>query len=145
MATGLLLVPDATLGSFSRAVVMLSYVLLGSRLRKLGGSVAASFASSVAGIWFTCWSIRFGFDLDYKLDRVGKTVRWVMVGLCLGSVVEAPLLFNPDVRVGVGFCGIAFLVWPNLAYHLTRLLRHWKIVPKADLDQASDLPPDGIT
>jgi hypothetical protein len=108
----------------------------------------ASFRSegtwaAVLNVWFVVWAIRRKGELDYKLDGTAKGIRWLIVLLFLGTAVQAPWLLNPpSVRLCVGFIGLGFLVWPNLAYHLTGLLRRCKLLRNSDaeeLDQTTRL------
>jgi hypothetical protein len=88
---------------------------------------------AIANIWFVVWAIRRRGELDYELDSTAKLVRWLLAITCLGVAIRFPQLLNPPpVRVCIGFLGIAFLVWPNLAYHLTRLLRSLRILPRPE-------------
>jgi len=75
------------------------------------------------GIWLSLWAIRYKADWDYKLSGTAKAVRWGVVGIgyTLAAVVPGPTL----MRVVPGVIGISFLCWPNLAYHLTKLLIKW--------------------
>jgi hypothetical protein len=41
------------------------------------------------------------------------------------------------LRILVGVTGMLFLVWPNTAFHLTRLLRVLRVLPKARTDHRS--------
>jgi hypothetical protein len=94
-------------------------------------SFGVGSAAAILNIWFVCWAIRRQGELDYELDLIARVVRWVVVALCLGLVFEFPQLFNPPtLRVCVAFFGIAFLAWPNLAYHTTRFLRFIKFIRK---------------
>ena len=87
-------------------------------------SAAVGPVAAILNIWFVCWAIRRQGELDYDLDRIARAVRWVIVIICLGLVFGLPQLLNPpSLRVCVAIIGIAFLVWPNLAYHTTRFLR----------------------
>jgi hypothetical protein len=86
---------------------------------------------AIANIWFVAWAVRRKGELDYELDDVAKTIRWVVVLFCLGvSIFRPQVLGSPALRISVGFTGIAFLVWPNLAYYCTNLLRFLRLLPK---------------
>jgi hypothetical protein len=88
---------------------------------------------AIANIWFLVWAIRRRGELDYELDSTAKLIRWALAIVCLGVPVRFPQLINPPaIRVCLGFAGVAFLVWPNLAYHLTRFLRSLGILPRQD-------------
>jgi hypothetical protein len=77
-----------------------------------------------AGIWFSSWLLRYRAGWDYKLSGVAEATRWtiVLVGYVLG--VSFP---TPAARLTSGFVGLAFLCWPNFAYHLTNLYVEWPI------------------
>jgi hypothetical protein len=83
--------------------------------------------SSIIGVWFVFWAIRSKGELDHKLSPTGRLIRWFFVASCLGGVLLAPDLFEPpNFRLGVFTIGMAFLVWPNFAFHLNRVLsRLW--------------------
>jgi hypothetical protein len=84
-------------------------------------------------MWFVAWAIRRRGELDHQLDVTAKTIRWVVVALFLGLPVQAPqLVTSPNIRLSLGTIGVAFLVWPNFAYYLTRVLRRWKVLRRAD-------------
>jgi hypothetical protein len=92
-------------------------------------SSGAGTAAAILNIWFVCWAIRHRGELDYDLDPTARAVRWLVVAVCFGLVLRLPQLLNPpSLRVCVGIVGIAFLVWPNLAYHTTRFLRLIKLL-----------------
>jgi hypothetical protein len=85
-------------------------------------SQAGYLLESSAGIWFSSWAIRRRAGWDYRLSGVAEATRWaiVLVGYLLGV-----LLPTPAARLTSG--GLAFLCWPNFAYHLTNLLAEWPI------------------
>ena len=89
-----------------------------------------SIWAAIANVWFVVWAIRRKGELDYDLDSTAKFVRWVVVVLCLGISILRPELLKSPMRIAVGFVGLGFLVWPNLAYHLTNLLRFLRFLPK---------------
>jgi hypothetical protein len=101
---------------------------------------AAGIWSAIANIWFAVWAIRHRGELDYDLDRNAKIIRWSVVAVCLGLAVQEPQLLNPPwFRITVGIVGIAFLAWPNFAYHLTRVLRWLKLLGSAGPKQPNHL------
>lgn len=71
-----------------------------------------------AGIWFASWAVGYRAGWDHKLSGLAEATRWtiVLVGYLLG--VSLP---GPAARLTCGFLGLAFLCWPNFAYHLTNL------------------------
>ena len=94
-------------------------------------AATASIWAAIANIWFVAWAIRRKGELDYDLDSTAKFVRWVVASFCLGiSILRPEVLKSPNLRIAVGFVGLGFLIWPNLAYHLTSLLRFLKFLPK---------------
>jgi hypothetical protein len=49
----------------------------------------------------------------------------VVVGFAVGYYMPKPEFWY--VRVAGGFLGLAFLCWPNFAYHLTNVFRRGEI------------------
>jgi hypothetical protein len=91
---------------------------------------------AIANIWFVSWAVRHRGELDHELDSTAKFIRWMIAIVCLGVAVQFPQLLNlPPVRVCVGFLGVAFLVWPNLAYYLTRFLHLLRILPNQNSEK----------
>lgn len=85
--------------------------------------------ASLGSVWVCSWAIRRAGEFDYPLDFTAKLVRWALVIVLLGSAEYFPGLST--YRLALGSAGIAFLAWPNFAYHLTRLLRWCRLLPKA--------------
>lgn len=85
--------------------------------------------ASVGAIWVCAWAIRRKGEFDYPLDFTARIIRWLAVIVFMGLPVEIPQLLTPAARVVLGFTGVAFLVWPNFAYHLTRFLRWCRLLP----------------
>jgi hypothetical protein len=86
-------------------------------------SFYGSYSAGIACIWLSVWAIRRKAEVDYPLDRSARVVRWVTVAIGFGVGYYVP---GPDfgyVRVAGGFLGLAFLCWPNFAYHLTNFFR----------------------
>jgi heme A synthase len=90
-----------------------------------GLRVTAGFGS----LWFISWAIRRKGEFDHPLDFTGQVVRWLLVVVLLGAMTYFPGSSAPRLALLVG--GAALLAWPNFAYHLTRLLRWCRILPKA--------------
>ncbi len=86
-------------------------------------SFYGSYAAKITCIWLSVWAIRKKAEADYPLDRSARIVRWttVTVGFAIGYYVPRPEFWF--VCVAGGFLGLAFLCWPNFAYHLTNLFR----------------------
>jgi hypothetical protein len=100
------------------------------------GFPAAGIWGAIANIWFVVWAISHRGELDYDLDLNAKIIRWFVVVVCLGLAIQVPQLLNPPwFRFTVGLIGIAFLVWPNFAYHLTRVLRWLKLLRRSGSPQ----------
>jgi hypothetical protein len=79
--------------------------------------------SGAVSVWFIVWGLRRRFDLDLKLSRAERKIRWMMVGL--GAVVA--LIPGPSFgyfRLLFGVAGVSFFVWPNLGHHAMRLFPH---------------------
>lgn len=87
-------------------------------------SQAGSLMEGSLGIWFSCWALRYTFKWDYKLSTAAEVTRWAVVlgGYTLG--VSLPTL---ALRLASGFTGLAFLCWPNFAYHLTSPFITWPV------------------
>jgi hypothetical protein len=97
--------------------------------RMVGGP--ASIWAAIVNIWIAAWAIRRQGELDYELDPTAKFIRWIVASLCLGIPIFRPeVLKSPSLRISLGLIGLAFLVWPNLAYHLSNLLRFLRLLPK---------------
>jgi hypothetical protein len=61
-------------------------------------------AAGAVSVWLFFWPIRRKSEVDFKLDRAGQLVRWSIV------IVGGVFL-------------LAFLAWPNFAYHLVLQFR----------------------
>ncbi len=70
------------------------------------------------GIWLACWAIRHKAKWDYRLSSTAGLTRWGFVGAGYILAVTMPIA---ALRVTTLLIGLAFLCWPNLAYHLTNL------------------------
>ena len=94
---------------------------------------------AIANIWLVSWAVRHRGELDHELDSTAKFIRWMIAFVCLGVAVQFPHFLNPPpARVSVGMLGIAFLVWPNLAYYVTRFLRLLRILPNENPEKLGD-------
>jgi hypothetical protein len=76
------------------------------------------------GLWLSVWAIRFSAGIDYKLSARGKAIRWVVVVICF-ALTSVPGANVGWFRVLSYLVGLAFLCWPNLAYHLSKLFEEW--------------------
>jgi len=88
---------------------------------------AVRVATDAITIWFAFWAIRRKYELDYQQDRTSRVIRWfvVVLGFCI-TQFPGPRL--GIVRILSGILFIGFLAWPNFAYHMTRILRGWKLL-----------------
>ena len=66
-------------------------------------------------------------EFDHELDFAAKLIRW-FVAVC--GLTLWPWIGSTKLRIFVGVIGMLFLVWPNTAFHLTRLLRFLRVLPK---------------
>jgi hypothetical protein len=71
------------------------------------------------GLWLTSWVLRHSAGWDYKLGGTATLFRWgtVLVAYLLAAALPGPGI----VRVMFLLIGLAFLCWPNFAYHLNGL------------------------
>jgi hypothetical protein len=83
-------------------------------------SYTVSLIESAAGIWFASWAFRTKYETDYNLDATMRGVRWGVVLLSFG-LANVPGPEARAVRLIGGAIGLAFLCWPNLAYHVVRV------------------------
>jgi|SRR5579859_1256506 len=90
----------------------------------------SGLAGNAVTIWLAFWAIRRKYELDHELDRTARFVRWSMVSIGF-AVALLPGNQLGLVRLSAGALLIAFLAWPNLAYHSTRLLRRWGLLPSS--------------
>jgi len=71
-------------------------------------------------IWFVVWAIRRKGDFDLELGLKEHVVRW---GIVLASFALAMTFKQTGAtvpRLVATAVGLAFLCWPNFAYHLVR-------------------------
>ena len=86
---------------------------------------AAAFlgaATRSVGPWFTVWAVRRKWKLDRKLNPNARLVRWGVVIACYSLCWRVK---PAEAALAVLFVGLAFLCWPNFAYHLARLFERW--------------------
>jgi hypothetical protein len=86
-------------------------------------SFYGSYSAQIVCIWLPVWAIRRKAEVDHPLDQTARVVRWitVAVGFAAGYYVPGSELWY--LRVTGAFVGLAFLCWPNFAYHVTNLFR----------------------
>lgn len=88
-------------------------------------SNAMTIATPTIGIWLGIWGLRQRLESDYKLDRTARAVRWCIVLICwvIGSI---PGHGRRPLSGLALIVGLAFLWWPNFAYHFVRGVR-WSV------------------
>ena len=75
------------------------------------------------GIWLSAWAIRYKAQWDFKLGAAAKALRWTVVLTAYSLAASVP---SPGfVRAILAYIGLAFLCWPNFAYHLSKLFVEW--------------------
>lgn len=79
-----------------------------------------SIAIDSAALWFVAWGIRKKYDLDLGLSTRGWLIRLLVICCGIFSLCLRSHKYE-YVRVVGGLLGIAFLVWPNFAFHLSEL------------------------
>jgi len=82
-------------------------------------SQARHLVERSAVLWFCAWAVhhpRAGWD--YRLSNAAKATRWTIILVGYVLAVSLPAL---TARSIAEFIALAFLCWPNLAYHLTNL------------------------
>lgn len=87
-------------------------------------SYVSSLAAQAVCVWLAVWAIRRKYALDYKLDRTAQAVRWSIVALSVPLGRIGALKWEP-LRIFSAFLFLAFLAWPNFAYHLIQLFRRF--------------------
>ncbi len=101
---------------------------------------AGRLAAEAVSVWLAFWAIRRKYDLDYRLDRTAQILRWVIIAAAVGLGRLGAQKFEP-LRIFSAFLFLSFLAWPNFAYHLTRILRRWKLIPApSDRDELNQQP-----
>ncbi len=81
-----------------------------------------ALSAKIACIWLSVWAIRRKSEVDYPLGTSAQWIRWIVVLLGFTVAYFAPF---KSLRLASGFTALAFLCWPNLAYHLTNLFVAW--------------------
>jgi len=84
---------------------------------------ASGLVEYALGIWFAAWAFRKRYEVDYRLDRGMQILRWSVIGVGFAMAQIAGGTAAKWVRLCGAFIALAFLCWPNLAYHVTRLFR----------------------
>ncbi len=87
-------------------------------------SGAYSVGAKALGVWFVFWAIRRKGEFDYELTRNAKLVRWAVVGIAFALVAEFTRIGFDAARISALVIGLAFLCWPNFAYHLVSIFGH---------------------
>jgi hypothetical protein len=92
-------------------------------------SYVGGLLANAVCIWFAFWAIRRKYDLDYPLDIRTQVVRWSLVSISFALTLPDGAEYKV-LRVLAGIALLAFLVWPNLTYHLVRLVRRPHAIEK---------------
>ena len=79
------------------------------------------------GLWLSIWAIRYKAGIDYMLGARARTLRWMFVLACF-ALTGLPGTNLGWFRVSSYLLGLAFLCWPNLAYHLGKRFEEWPTV-----------------
>lgn len=79
----------------------------------------AGMSAKIACVYSSVWAIRKKSEVDIPLSRNARALRWSVVLLAFLIAYEAPYKY---LRVAAVYIGLAFLCWPNFAYHLNRLI-----------------------
>ena len=80
-----------------------------------------------AGLWLIFWSIRRRGEFDEKLDSYAQGLRWSLVLGSFALLTQFPRFGYP--RATLLLIGLAFLCWPNFAFHLSNVLRKLGLFP----------------
>ena len=85
---------------------------------------AGGFVALVSCIWLSVWAIRKRADIDYRLDGLARSIRWliVAVGFACALISSGPRFAY--LRVAGLWIGLVFLCWPNVAYYAARLMKN---------------------
>jgi hypothetical protein len=83
--------------------------------------------AKVSGIWLIFWSIRRRGEFDFKLDSTAQLLRWAIVFSAFALLTKFLTFGVP--RSTILIVGLAFLCWPNCAYHVSNVLRHLGVFP----------------
>jgi hypothetical protein len=76
------------------------------------------------GLWLSMWAIRYSAGVDYKLNAKARAIRWMLVVSCF-ALTSLPGANMGWFRVSSYLVGLAFLCWPNLAYHVSKRFEEW--------------------
>ena len=91
------------------------------------------------GLWMSIWAIRYNAGVDYRLGAKARAIRWLAVVSCF-ALTSLPGASVGWFRVFSYLVGLAFLCWPNLAYHVSKLIEEWPAVEgRVDSVQQSGL------
>lgn len=88
-------------------------------------SFYSALSAKIVCIWFSVWAIRRKSEVDYVLSSSTRWIRWIVVILGFTVAYFAPL---KSIRLVSGFAALAFLCWPNFAYHLTNAFIEWPTI-----------------
>lgn len=73
------------------------------------------------GTWFFFWVVRRQGEFDYPLEPKTKVLRWCVIA----AAIACTRVHGPEfkaLRLAAALVGLAFLCWPNFAYHIACFL-----------------------
>jgi hypothetical protein len=91
---------------------------------------ALAVGAKAFSLWLVAWAIRRKGEFDYKLDWVAQLVRWPIVAVSFAAAWRFRIPESWAYRSVALIIGLAFLCWPNFAYHLANLFRRRNSTPQ---------------
>ena len=82
-----------------------------------------------SSIWFIVWAIRRKGDFDLELGAKEQVARWCIVLASFALAVTFKQSGQTIPRLVALGIGMAFLCWPNLAYHLVKFPKSLQSAP----------------
>jgi hypothetical protein len=79
-----------------------------------------SIALDITAIWFVGWGLRKRYELDEKLDTRAWTVRIILIVAGFISLFFRSPKFMYVRIIFAGAAAVA-IVWPNVAYRISRI------------------------
>ncbi len=85
---------------------------------------AGVIGTPAINLWIGIWALRRKFEWDHKLSNRAHSVRKIIVLTCwaIASIPREGIAIG-TLRSIAFVVGLAFLWWPNCAYHFTRLFQ----------------------
>lgn len=87
-----------------------------------------SIALDITAVWFVGWGLRKKYDLDENLDMRAWTVRIILI---VAGFISLFFRSPNFMYVRIIFAGAATvaIVWPNVAYRISRIGRREEEIP----------------